>query len=128
MFLRFGGGDSRVMAIDGISGNERRAWRAVMFALAVVAQLLLPAITMRAQALAADLCTIQTDNEDSSGGHSHQQQCAHCRVHDCSALSPPAVHAVAIQRARAAEPTAAAPLALLPRRLAQPPPTGPPAV
>jgi len=127
MFLRLGGRDSGLMMNHGFSGNERRAWRAVVFALAVVAQLLVPAITMRAQALAAELCAVQT-GDDSSGTHTHQQQCAHCRVHDCSALPPPAVSHVAVQRVSAAEPAASRPLVLLPRRLAQPPPTGPPAL
>ena len=128
MFGVLVGGDSRFMAIHGIGGEERRVWRAVLFALAVVAQLVLPAITMRAQALAAELCVVDRgDGGDPSKGHRHQQQCLHCRVHDCAALMPPSVRVAGATRVTAAEPPIAARLAVAPLRRVQPPPTGPPA-
>lgn len=117
------------MAHQGIPQAERRVWRAVVFALAVLAQLVLPAIGMRAQALAAELCVLDNgDGSDTSKAHVHQQQCAHCRVHDCSALTPPAASEVAVVRVMAAATVAAArQTANSPNRRAQPPPTGPPA-
>jgi hypothetical protein len=128
MFSTPGDDDSWLMVTRGLSGRERRVWRAAVFALAVMAQLVVPSIAMRAQALAAQLCVVQTDGDsDSSKGHVHQQQCAHCRVHDCSALTPPAVRVVAAVRVAAVEPVVALPPRVVPGRRAQPPSTGPPA-
>jgi len=114
-----------------VAMRERRALRAVLFCLAVLAQLMLPAIMLRAEAIAGDLCV--TGDSDTGSGPSHidghGKQCAHCRLHDCSSLAPPAVTLVL------AEPTGfkrssiswvAAPSLRLLR--AQPPPTGPPPV
>jgi hypothetical protein len=108
--------------------RERHVWRALVFALAVLAQLLLPAIMLRAQAIAAGLCVTGGDGSNTGSDiHAHDQQCAHCRLHDCSPLAPPPSSTVA--PARLAVGTIARPepasFALRPSRT-QPPPTGPP--
>jgi hypothetical protein len=128
MFLSLGWGDIRFMTTHGIARSERRAWRGVLFGLAVLAQLVLPAIVLRAQAVAGELC-VTSDASDPSKGHTHEQQCAHCRLHNCSSLPPPAVSVIAVARIEtpAARPWTAV-AAAMPGRRAQPPPTGPPAV
>jgi hypothetical protein len=75
------------------------------------------------------LCVVDKDDggDDSSKRDPHQQQCLHCRVHDCAALTPPAARAAGALRVAAAEPPATTRLAVAPMRRVQPPPTGPPA-
>lgn len=128
MFLSLSGGDTRFMTTHGIARSERSAWRGVLFGLAVLAQLVLPAIALRAQAVAGELC-VTRDGSDAPKGHAHEQQCAHCRLHNCSSLPPPVVSVAAVARIEtlAARPWIAAEAAT-PGRRAQPPPTGPPAV
>jgi hypothetical protein len=108
--------------------EELRLWRAVLICVAILAQLLLPAVVLRAQALAGELCVAQTGSDGSDQkAHAHDQQCAHCRLHNCSPLTPPSVREV-----RPTEIGSAAALVspLFPPRpslRAKPPPTGPPA-
>jgi len=108
--------------------RELRAMRAVLACLAVVAQMMLPAIVLRAEAAARDLCVTSGGNDDGpSKFHEHGKQCAHCRLSTCSPLSPPAAGSISIERTHVAP--AAANEAAAPRRpplRAQPPPTGPP--
>lgn len=110
--------------------REKRVLRAILFCLAVLAQLMLPAVMMRAEAIAGSLCVTSGGGTDSgpSNFHEHGKQCAHCRLHNCSPLSPPAANAIAVERVHfrsfAVGETAAP---RLPAFRAQPPPTGPPA-
>jgi hypothetical protein len=118
------------MATPDIARTEYRAWRAVLFGLAVLAQFVLPAIVLRAQAVAGELC-VTGDGSDSpsSQGHAHEQQCAHCRLHNCSPLPPPAASVVAVVRVGTQAPRPPFPVATRPfARRGQPPPTGPPGV
>jgi len=118
------------MTTPDIARSEHRAWRAVLFGLAVLAQLVLPAIVLRAQAVAGELC-VTGDGSDSpsSPGHAHEQQCAHCRLHNCSSLPLPATSVVAVVRAGTQAPRPPVPAAVPSfARRGQPPPTGPPAV
>lgn len=117
------------MTTPGIARSELRAWRTVLFGLAVLAQLVLPAIVLRAQALAGELCVVSDGSDAPSQGHAHEQQCAHCRLHNCSSPPPPAASVVAVVRVGTQAPRPPIPAALpVSERRAQPPPTGPPAV
>ncbi len=117
------------MIHSGTVMRERRASRAVLFCLAVLAQLMLPAIMLRAQAIAGELCVTSAGGtgSGSSDVDAHGKQCAHCRLHNCSSLSPPTITLAAVDRANF-ELGALGTVAVLPLRIlrAQPPPTGPP--
>jgi Protein of unknown function (DUF2946) len=113
---------------SAIVAKEARALRAVLLCLAVLAQLMLPAVLMRAEAIAANLC-VTSGGADSgpSKFHQHGKQCAHCRLHKCSPTSPPTATAILVERADFPPPALSE--AATPRGLpfrAQPPPTGPP--
>ncbi|WP_164455431.1 hypothetical protein [Thiorhodococcus minor] len=58
--------------------------RAILFCLAVLAQLMLPVVMMRAEAIAGTLCLTSGGSAGSgpSNFHEHGKQCAHCRLHD----------------------------------------------
>jgi len=105
--------------------------RAVVLALAVMAQMFLPAIVLRADAAAGELCLTRTDGSNSgkSSAHRHAQQCAHCRLQDCASLTPPSAAAIVAESVGSADaPVKNAPWAPPPRHRAQPPPTGPPSI
>lgn len=111
--------------------QESRALRAVLFALAVLAQLLLPAIVLRAEASAGELCVTRSNasGPQDSKSHAHDLQCAHCSLHHCTPYVPPSTEALSVAPAVAD----AASLAIsadfgAPLRRAQPPPTGPPSL
>ncbi len=110
-------------------GTESRILRAVVFALTVLAQLMLPAIVLRAEAIAGDLCVAQSGGADAqkSGPHAHGEHCTQCQLPAGSTLRPPDLRIVE-PALRAAGPASLPEIAARPAllRRAQPPPTGPP--
>src|SRR5262249_38471140 len=109
--------------------REDRLLRAMVFALAVLAQLMLPALVLRAEASAGDLCVMRAGATSPAPGKAdtHGQQCTHCVLHDCAPLSPPAVATVALWPTQArADVCAFARAPAIAARRVQPPPTGPP--
>jgi hypothetical protein len=114
-----------------IRRHETRALRAALLCLAVIAQLILPGVVLRAQAIAGELCVTSGSGSGSpsSKAHAHDQQCAHCRLHDCSPVTPPSARAVVVEPPVRQPAAVFEAVALRPSWLqARPPPTGPPPV
>jgi hypothetical protein len=125
-------GNSDAMIHRGTAiAKEARALHAALFCLAVLAQLMLPAAMMRAEALAGSLCVTSDGGADSgsSKSHGHGKPCADCRLHCSSPFSPPTINSVLVERADV--PSAAineAATTFVHVLHAQPPSTGPPPV
>lgn len=108
--------------------REDRVLRAVLFVLAVVAQLFLPAMVMRAQAFAGELCVTQVSSGDAQKAKPHaHDECLQCGVHNASPPMAPSDHGGALRAHEIGRANVSAlEMRLSIWRRAQPPPTGPP--
>jgi hypothetical protein len=131
MSMSASGGDTDFMTGSGkIAKRDVRVLRATLTGLALLAQLMLPGVILRAEALAGELCVTSSGDggQSSSKSHVHDRQCAHCRLHDCSTLAPPSERAGRCgQTAFGPAATRQAPALRSPLACVHPPPTGPPA-
>lgn len=106
--------------------QQKRQMRALICVFVVVAQMLLPAVALRAEALASAVCVADNSSQGPSESHAHDGRCCLCAVH-VSSPPIPALIAGSCEQLVNQQPAAAA----KDRRggslyYGSPPPTGPP--
>lgn len=108
--------------------REWHLWRAAIIALAVVLQLLGPAVLMRAEARTGQTCLGITGNtgDGSQKAQRHDTQCMHCPNASCSAPVLAAASSVAARPVRVAIAEPVPQLAAQSHPHDRPPPIGPP--